>query len=245
MPDPRVYSYTYTEDFSTDNYKDKFYTTGDWNTKEKKASLEFKDGKYLTEGMVQSLKVNETSEMITEAKIKVDDVSKGNMRLAYKLSADGEVHWSQVSPDSDNTFAYPGYDLRWKVSLWTNALNNMNSPIVNNITVSYNTVDIPISFLDVEYTFDNINVAKGSNDVELLKLKMTNNGEENFIFSGAQFSGTREGVSNIRENDLSNAYLYNENTKLRNAYINDNMKIIFSFDSIKINKGDSINLILK
>jgi len=257
VPDPKTYSYKFVEDFSSNTYEDIFKTTADWDLNKKEAKLKFENGKYSAEGTIQSLKINDTSKMITEAKITVDAIVDKNIStldrqigITYYLSADGGIHWVPVTPItpgleyiSELTFTdYPGYDLRWKADLWT---NSSNSPVLNNITIDYNTVDVPINYLDVESLPVNINVEKGAKNAILNKLKLSNNTEEDFTLSGAQFYGVSSGVHKIKRSDLSSAYLYNGETKIANAYINDEMEIIFSFDSIKIDKGNSIDLIFK
>ena len=249
---PIVYPYEFTEDFSTTAYKDIANTAADWSVSDKVVRLP-KDGDHYVSSVpgdtiAQSSKINTTSKMITGAKIVVDKEVVGNMGVSYSLSADGGAHWTQVIPEKENKFIYPGYDLRWKASLWTNVSNNQNSPIINSVTISYEMADTPINFLDISGGSNNpqnSNIEKGSKNVNLIEVKFTANSAEDLIISPIGFSGVREGVYWMTRDDIDGVTLYDGDVKLGEAQISDNGKFAFPNLSIRIPKGGSKTLMLK
>ncbi|MEA2098287.1 MAG: hypothetical protein U9P70_04435 [Patescibacteria group bacterium] len=270
---PTVYPYEFVEDFSTNSYKDTTKTTADWNVGNKIACLPKEEDHYASEAIAQSLKINTTSKMITGAKLIVDQSSTGttavlggllsqavigdrqgssnnpnNLGRSYSLSADGGVHWMQVIPGREYEFIYPGYDLRWKSYLWTNITNNKNTPVINSVTIFHKTTDTPINFLEISSgpnNPQNSSIEKGSKNINLLEVKFTAASAKDLIISSLSFSGVREGVYWMTEDDIDGVVLYDGDVKLGEAQINDDGKFIFFNLSVIIPENSSKTLMLK
>ena len=264
---PKLYSYEFVEDFSTNNHKDIFNTTADWSVDDKMVRLSRKGDYFTEESIAQSLKINVGTKMITGAKLTVDrssmtiasvqdsssdQVILGNRQVtnnnptnfgvAYDLSSDGGDHWIRVMPGNEVEFVYPGYDLRWKIYLWTNITNNQNTPAINKLTVNYETTDNPINFLDISDGSSgskNINVSKGDKNIKLYEMKLTANSSEDLEISSLRLQGVREGVYNATENDINSISLYDGDLKLKSAKINSEGIFDFSDISILVLKNES------
>ena len=235
---------------------DVFWLGNDYNIYRQRPSLSSNSTKittttFQTSGVVKSTKINiaSSNKKIVKARLTADDTIQGNMGLNYLLSADGGAHWEPVSQfGSEHTFAYPGYDLRWKSNLWTNITNNQNTPIINEISISYETEDVQTSSLNISEGPNNPSgdiVAKGSQDIDLLEIKFAANNIEDLKISSLTVFAQKEGVYAVTTDDMYNFALYDGSAQLKSMISPINGYVTFSNISVTIPKSSSKTLMIK
>ena len=105
----------------------------------------YQDSEFKTSGVIQSLKMNSYSTVVVDHATLTANATLNGQTIAYQLSADGGVHWEDVTTGVEHTFTDTGNDLRWRATLTTN--NQEISPILNS-------VNLTITFADQIPNFD-------------------------------------------------------------------------------------------
>ncbi len=89
--------------------------------------------------VAQSFPVFDNSAMLlVRATLTSSSTVPSGTAVTYYLSADDGVHWEQVTPASEHTFAYTGHQLKWKAVLTTS--DSMKTPTVSSLSITYHTV---------------------------------------------------------------------------------------------------------
>lgn len=97
---------------------------------------------YKTSGVVQSKKINTTTEIIAEATLTATDqrpqtTSGAGVSISYYLSANGGANWEQVTPNTKHIFTNAGNDLQWRAILSTT--DSSVTPVINSVNINYSS----------------------------------------------------------------------------------------------------------
>lgn len=123
---------TFSEDFSSNTFKDTSTTTADWDTANGRLQLLPNGSLYQPNGVGQSVKLNATDGKITTATPTAVDNPNGQT-ISYELSADGGLNFEPVVSGVEHTFASTGSDLRFRVTLATS--DESVTPSVDSLTI--------------------------------------------------------------------------------------------------------------
>ncbi|USN53928.1 MAG: type II secretion system protein [Candidatus Nomurabacteria bacterium] len=141
----------FSEDFTTDVYKDPVTSTANWDTVSNRGELSFDLGNYQSPGTLASLQLNSEEGIITSATLTVTE-ELNSQSISYELSADGGAHFEAVTPGINHTFSTQGTDLRWRATLSTT--NTSVTPRILDLSLSYNYLAYRVSGTLISSTFN-------------------------------------------------------------------------------------------
>lgn len=129
---------TFTETFATDSYRESSATSADWNTEPANQDLRLttEAGHYPVgvSQFGQSIKINNQHGKIISATLTAIE-ERNDQTVNYFLSADGGLHFENVTLGTAHDFTNIGSDLRWRIELISSDANK--TPKVKNLTLNY------------------------------------------------------------------------------------------------------------
>lgn len=142
---------SFSETFTTTNYKDEIATTANWNTAAGQLELPKNGSDYIPQATGQTIKLNTFGKKITKATLQSTHTLNGQTIL-YKLSANGGTNFETVTRGVEYTFLNPGTDLRLQIVLITN--NSKKTPLVADVSITYTEEAYESSAQLISSTYD-------------------------------------------------------------------------------------------
>lgn len=137
--------------FSDTVQEDGAATTAEWDTGSGTLHLPYASLQYAVSGIGQSKKLNTVDGRITAATLSANDSANGQS-IVYELSANGGSSFEQVLPGVPHTFAAPGSDLRFRITLSTN--DQTVTPSVDSVNITATVLQYDTSAVLTSSTLD-------------------------------------------------------------------------------------------